>query len=153
MDVDEPQGFLERRATRGIRPRAVHPRGGAGRVGGGPGVAGRRRGRRPPDRRGARHRPAPRRGGPGRADRDLALTFSGDYSHQAPDCCAQVHARVGATQRPLSRQYAALSSAFGYAPPSTNAFDRRTDLDATLRAGQELGGASLRAEWNLGEAR
>ena len=68
-----------------------------------------------------------------------------------PDCCAQIYARVGATQRPLSRQYAALSAAFGYAPPSTNAFDRVTDLDAQLRAEQELGGASLRAEWELGE--
>jgi iron complex outermembrane receptor protein len=86
-----------------------------------------------------------------KATDDLDLTFAGDYSHQDPECCAQIYARVGATQRPLSRQYAALSAAFRYAPPSTNAFDRLTDLDATLRAEQELGGASLRAEWRLGE--
>jgi iron complex outermembrane receptor protein len=81
----------------------------------------------------------------------LDLTVAGDYSHQNPECCAQIYARVGATQRPLNRQYAALSAAFRYAPPSTNAFDRLTDLDATLRAEQELGGASLRADWRLGE--
>ena len=81
----------------------------------------------------------------------LDLTFAGDYSHQNPDCCAQIYARVGATQRPLNRQYAALTAAFNYSPPSTDAFDRLTDLDATLRAEQELGGASLRAEWKLGD--
>jgi iron complex outermembrane recepter protein len=88
-----------------------------------------------------------------RASEDLELTFSGDYSHQNPQCCAQIQARVGATQRPLIRQYAALAAAFHYAPPSTDAFDRLTDLDAPLRAEQELGGASLRAEWQLGEGR
>lgn len=82
---------------------------------------------------------------------NLDLNFAGDYSRQNPDCCAQVHAHVGATQRPSSRQYAALAAAFGYAPPSTNAFDRLTDLDAELRAEQELGGAALRAEWRRGE--
>jgi iron complex outermembrane receptor protein len=86
-----------------------------------------------------------------KATDDLELTFSGDYSHQNPDCCAQIYAGVGATQRPLNRQYAALSSASRHAPPSTDAFDRLTDLDAPLRAEQELGGASLRAEWQLGE--
>ncbi|MCU0760923.1 MAG: TonB-dependent receptor [Steroidobacteraceae bacterium] len=86
-----------------------------------------------------------------KATDDLELTFSGDYSHQNPECCVQIYARVGATQRPLNRQFAALAAAFRYAPPSTDAFDRLTDLDATLRAEQELGGASLLAEWQLGE--
>ena len=85
-----------------------------------------------------------------KASETFDLTFAGDYSHQNPECCAQIYAGIGATQRPLSRQYAALSAALGYAPPSTNAFDRLTDLDALLRAEQELGGASARAEWRLG---
>ena len=80
----------------------------------------------------------------------LNLTLSGDYNYQNPDCCAQIYARTGPTQRPISRQYAALARAFGYAPPSTNAFDRLTDLDTPLRAKQELGGLSLLAEWDLG---
>jgi iron complex outermembrane receptor protein len=85
-----------------------------------------------------------------RATDNLDLTISGDYSRQDPNCCAQIYARVGATQRPLNRQYAALAAAFNYQPPSTNAFDRLTDLDTPLRAFQELGGASLLAEWDLG---
>lgn len=80
----------------------------------------------------------------------LSLTLSGDYSRQNPECCAQIFARVGATQRPLNRQYDALAAAFGYAPPSRNAFDRLTDLDTPLQAKQTLGGLSLRAEWELG---
>ncbi len=81
---------------------------------------------------------------------NLDLTLSGDYNHQDPDCCAQIFARVGKTQRPTARQYDALAAAFGYAPPSRDAFDRVTDLDTPLRARQELGGASLLAEWDLG---
>ncbi|TNE42495.1 MAG: TonB-dependent receptor [Sphingomonadales bacterium] len=80
----------------------------------------------------------------------LSFTLSGDYNLQDAPCCAQIYARVGTTQRPLARQYAALAAAFGYAPPSTNAFDRVTDLDADLRARNELGGVSLRAEWDVG---
>lgn len=85
-----------------------------------------------------------------RATDNLDLTISGDYNRQDPNCCAQIYARVGATQRPLNRQYAALAAAFNYRPPSTNAFDRLTDLDTPLRAFQEIGGASLLAEWELG---
>ena len=58
--------------------------------------------------------------------------------------------RTGATQRPLNRQFAGLAAAFGYAPPSTDAFDRLTDLDTPLDAFQEIGGVSLRAHWDLG---
>jgi iron complex outermembrane receptor protein len=49
-----------------------------------------------------------------------------------------------------NRQFPALAAAFGYAPPSLNAFDRLTDIDVGLRARQELGGVSLLAEWDLG---
>ena len=85
-----------------------------------------------------------------RAASNLNVTVAGDYNHQNPECCAQIFVRTGATQRPLSRQYAALAEALGYAPPSTDPFDRLTDLDSDLRARQELGGVSLRAEWNVG---
>ncbi len=81
----------------------------------------------------------------------LSLTLSGDYSRQNPECCAQIFVRVGATQRPLARQYDALIRAQGYEPPSRNAFDRLTDLDAELNARNTLGGLSLRAEYALGQ--
>ena len=82
---------------------------------------------------------------------DLSLTLTGDYNRQNPECCAQIFVRVGSTQRPANRQYDALASAFGYEPPSRNAFDRLTDLDADLNAKNELGGLSLRGEYALGD--
>lgn len=81
---------------------------------------------------------------------DLKITLSGDYSEQDPECCAQIYVRTGATQRPLARQYAALAAAQGYTVVSTNPFDRVTDVDASLNAGNKLGGASARVIWNVG---
>ncbi|MEP9402801.1 TonB-dependent receptor [Sphingomonas sp. VNH70] len=81
----------------------------------------------------------------------LNLTLSGDFNLQDPICCGQIYARVGTTQRAANRQYAALTALFpGYRVPSTDPFDRLTDLDAALRARNEMGGASLRAEWDVG---
>lgn len=82
--------------------------------------------------------------------RDLDLTLTGDYTESFPESGAQVYVRTGATQRPLHRQFAALAAAFNYLPPSTNAFDRVTDLDAPSKSGQRTGGVSLRGEWDLG---
>ena len=82
----------------------------------------------------------------------LKLTLYGDYNHQNPTCCVQYYARVGATQRPLNRQYAALAAAQGYAAPSTDPFDRVTDIDTPIRARQELGGLSLNVDYDFGWA-
>lgn len=82
----------------------------------------------------------------------IDLTLYGDYNAQNPRCCVQYYVRTGATQRPLSRQYAALAAAFGYSVPSTNAFDRVTDLDTVPLAKQKLGGTSLVANLDLGAA-
>ncbi len=82
---------------------------------------------------------------------DLNITLSGDYNLQNPVCCVQIYARVGTTQRALNRQYAALIARFpGYRVPSTDPFDRLTDLDADIAARNEHGGASARIEWDLG---
>jgi iron complex outermembrane receptor protein len=83
-------------------------------------------------------------------DDNLAITLAGDYSKQDAECCAQIFVRTGATQRPVNRQYAALAAAQGYTVVSTNPFDRRTDLDADLNAGNKIGGLSARVVWNLG---
>ena len=87
-----------------------------------------------------------------KASEALDWTLYGDYNHQNPNCCVQYYARVGATQRPVARQYAALTAAQGYAVPSTDAFDRVTDVDTDLRAKQELGGLSLVGNLDLGDA-
>ena len=83
---------------------------------------------------------------------NLDLTLYGDWGRQDPNCCVQYYARTGTTQRPLNRQYAALAAAQGYAVPSTDPFDRLTDVDTPLRAKQTLGGASLVANWDVGPA-
>jgi iron complex outermembrane receptor protein len=81
---------------------------------------------------------------------NLAVTLAGDFSRQRPECCGTVFVRTGATQRPFARQYAALAAAQDYSAPSTDPFDRLTDLDASLNAGNEIGGVALRANWDLG---
>jgi len=80
----------------------------------------------------------------------LDVTIAGDFSKQDPECCGTVFVRTGATQRATNRQYAALAAAQNYAAPSTNPFDRLTDVDAELNAGNKIGGVSLRAKLELG---
>lgn len=81
---------------------------------------------------------------------DLSITLSGDYSKQNPECCGTVFVRVGRTQRALARQYEALAAAQGYSVVSRNPFDRLTDIDASLNAGNKIGGASLKVKWDVG---
>jgi iron complex outermembrane receptor protein len=61
-----------------------------------------------------------------------------------------VFVRSGATQRPLNRQFAALAAAQNYAPPSLNPFDRLSDLDSQLNAGNVIAGAALKITWDVG---
>jgi len=81
----------------------------------------------------------------------LDVTLAADFSTQDPECCAQIYVGTGATQRALNRQYEALTAAQGYAVPSTDPFDRLTDIDADLNAGNKIGGASLRARLDVGK--
>ncbi len=80
----------------------------------------------------------------------LDITLSGDYSTQEPECCGTVFVRVGATQRPLNRQYDSLAAAQNYTVVSRNPFDRLTDIDAELNAGNDIGGVGLRIKWDVG---
>jgi iron complex outermembrane recepter protein len=81
---------------------------------------------------------------------DLEITLAGDFNRQNPECCGTVYVRTGATQRATNRQYAALAAAQGYSVVSTDPFDRLTDIDAPLNAGNDIGGASLRVKWDIG---
>jgi len=81
---------------------------------------------------------------------NLSITLSGDYSAQNPECCGTVFVRTGLTQRALARQYDALATLQNYQVVSRNAFDRLTDIDAPLNAGNKIGGTSLRVKWDLG---
>ncbi|WP_313326345.1 TonB-dependent receptor [Sphingobium yanoikuyae] len=81
---------------------------------------------------------------------DFSLTLSGDYSKQDPECCGTTFVRDGKTQRPLNRQYDALAAAQGYVVPSRNPYDRLTDLDSNLNAGNKIGGVSAKIKWDVG---
>jgi iron complex outermembrane receptor protein len=81
---------------------------------------------------------------------NLDVTLSGDYSSQDPECCGTVFVGYGPTQRAANRQFPSLATALGYAPASLDPFERLTDLDASLNAGNKIGGASLRAVWDIG---
>lgn len=66
--------------------------------------------------------------------------------------------RPGRTdQRALNRQYDAIiarlqaaNPGYNYTVPSRNIYDRLTDIDASLKAGNKIGGASLRVKWDVG---
>ena len=88
---------------------------------------------------------------------DLSITLAGDYSKQDPECCGTAFVRVGTTQRALTRQYDAIIARlqaanpnYNYIVPSRNVYDRLTDIDASLNAGNKIGGASLRVKWDVG---
>ena len=81
---------------------------------------------------------------------NLDITLAGDWNRQEAVCCGSVFVRTGETQRPLNRQFAALAAAQGYAFPSDDPYDRLSDLDAALNAGNAIGGASLRVKWDVG---
>ncbi|ASY44688.1 MAG: TonB-dependent receptor [Pseudomonadota bacterium] len=81
---------------------------------------------------------------------DFSVTLSGDYSRQNPECCGTTFVRVGRTQRPLNRQYDALAAAQNYVVPSRNPYDRLTDLDSNLNAGNKIGGVSAKIKWDVG---
>jgi iron complex outermembrane receptor protein len=85
-----------------------------------------------------------------RPNDSIDVTLSGDFSVQNPECCAQIYVRTGATQRTLTRQFAALAAAQNYQVVSTNPFDRLTDVDADLNARNEMGGAALKIKWDTG---
>ncbi len=81
---------------------------------------------------------------------DLDVRLTADNTVQRPEGYASVFAGVVPTQRPLNRQYAAQAAFFNYAPPSTNAFDRVTDLDSPHRSYSDFGGIALTADWDIG---
>jgi iron complex outermembrane receptor protein len=81
----------------------------------------------------------------------LVLLVSGDYTRQRPEGYAQVVAGVAPTLRPANRQYPGIAADLGYRPPSFHAFDRLIDTDTPWRSDQDMGGASVEADWTIGK--
>ena len=84
---------------------------------------------------------------------DVAVTLSGDYNLQNPNCCAFSYGGYGPTQRALNRQYPALVAAaqtlFPFTPANASPYTYTTDTDAALAARNEHGGLSIRAIWDV----
>ncbi len=88
---------------------------------------------------------------------DFQLRLTADFTNFQSECCTQVYLRAADVSplRAAMRQYAGpsgLAAQFGYAPPSSNPYDRLTDIDAELGVDTNEGGVSAIAEWNLGFA-
>lgn len=83
---------------------------------------------------------------------DFKLRVIADFANFDSECCTQVFLRVGTSLRPAARQYRALAAVAGYAPPSTNPYDRLTDIDAPLAVKTSEGGVAATADWNVGAA-
>src|SRR6195952_5746541 len=83
---------------------------------------------------------------------NLAITLAGDYNHQSAVCCTTVFAGYVPTLKAANRQYPAVSLAQGYAlsAAARDPSNRLTDVDAEIRARQSIGGASLKAQLDLG---
>ncbi len=81
---------------------------------------------------------------------DLTVRLSGDFEAIDQTCCTQSYVRVGTSLKPAASQYPALAALFSYKPPSTNVFDRLTDIDAPVGTKTSQGGASINANWNAG---
>ena len=80
-----------------------------------------------------------------------AVTLAGDVTSQNPDGYAQVVAGVVKTQRASYRQFDAIAKDLNYSLPSKNAFDRKIDTDTPWKSGNELGGVSLNADFEIGK--
>lgn len=80
----------------------------------------------------------------------LSFRLTIDYSSFIANCCTQVYLRVGQSRRAAARQYPALAAGIGYAPASTNPYDRLTDIDADLGVDTNEGGIALVSDWKLG---
>ncbi|EGD60396.1 TonB-dependent receptor [Novosphingobium nitrogenifigens DSM 19370] len=79
----------------------------------------------------------------------FSLRIIGDWSDFNNNCCTQVYVGVAPTLKSAAQQYAALAAGVGYSPPSTNPYDRLTDIDAALGVNTNEGGVSAIAEWKL----
>ncbi len=74
----------------------------------------------------------------------MSRTLDSELLHAELSCAS---ARACAAP---ARQFPALAAGLGYAPPSTDVYDRLSDIDAPLHVDTQDGGVSLIADWNLG---
>ncbi len=81
---------------------------------------------------------------------NLKFRLIADMTDLDSSCCTQTYLRVGRSLRSAGRQFPALSAGLGWAPPSTNVYDRLNDIDANLEVMTRDGGISLIGDLELG---
>ena len=72
----------------------------------------------------------------------IRMRVSADFTNFEAYCCTQVYYGVSASRRATARQYPALAAGLGYRVPSTDPYDRLTDIDGPLGADTNEGGVS-----------
>jgi iron complex outermembrane receptor protein len=82
----------------------------------------------------------------------LSIRLIGDWTSFRGECCVPVYLRVAPTLKAASRQYPALAAGRNYAVPSTNIYDRLTDIDVDLGVRTSEGGVEAIADWDVGFA-
>lgn len=88
-------------------------------------------------------------------DDTIQMRLIADFTNFQAYCCGQVYLRTGTSLRAAGRQFGGpggLAAQFGYAPASTNPYDRETDIDGPLGVDTNEGGVSAITDWNLGFA-
>ncbi|WP_342659099.1 TonB-dependent receptor (plasmid) [Sphingomonas sp. NY01] len=86
-------------------------------------------------------------------DDTIQMRVIADFTNFQAYCCTQVYLRTGTSLRAANRQFggpSGLAAQFGYAPPSTNPYDRKIDIDGPLGVDTNEGGVSAITDWNLG---
>jgi len=92
------------------------------------------------------------------ANDSLKFRVIADLSDFNADCCTQTFLRVGSSFRSAARQFYGLAAGLpahglpAYVPPSTNVYDRVTDIDAPLHVDTQDGGVALHTDWDFGSA-
>jgi iron complex outermembrane receptor protein len=81
---------------------------------------------------------------------DISVRLSYDYAFQNPEANTQAFVRYGPTLRAANRQFPFLAAQAGYAPPSTNPYDRLVDVNSPIQAKQIINGLSGTVNWDLG---
>lgn len=82
--------------------------------------------------------------------RKIKINLTGHYNTSRPEGYAQVVAGVAPTQRAGYRQFNNIIADLNYQLPTTNPYDRTVDQNTTWKSHNDIGGASLNADFKIG---
>jgi iron complex outermembrane recepter protein len=82
--------------------------------------------------------------------RKIKINVTGHFNSSIPEGYSQVVAGVAPTQRASYRQFNNIIKDLNYSLPTTNPFDRTVDQNTTWKSHNDIGGASLNADFKIG---